>query len=35
MKMAALDFERALFGHGSPIESGGSVAFQQRASELP
>jgi glyoxylase-like metal-dependent hydrolase (beta-lactamase superfamily II) len=34
-KMADLDFERALFGHGSPIESGGSAAFRQRGAELP
>jgi glyoxylase-like metal-dependent hydrolase (beta-lactamase superfamily II) len=34
-KMAALAFERALFGHGDPIESGGSAAFQRLADGLP
>lgn len=34
-KMAALTFDRALFGHGDPIESGGSAAFQQLAEGLP
>lgn len=34
-KMAALSFERALFGHGDPIESGGSAAFQQLVAGLP
>jgi glyoxylase-like metal-dependent hydrolase (beta-lactamase superfamily II) len=34
-KLAALAFERALFGHGAPIDSGGSAAFQRLAAGLP
>jgi glyoxylase-like metal-dependent hydrolase (beta-lactamase superfamily II) len=34
-KLAALTFERALFGHGDPIEGGGSAAFRRLADGLP